>query len=120
MVLASESMSDLKERLSTLQQEYRIRYLKRRAERDREINENCNKDWAYFNSGGKLQQVADLKARLETLQHEYQILSNERARLQGELSNVGMEMLRAEGAARVLQQMIEDASKETEEEHEPV
>lgn len=54
----------------------------------------------------------DLKERLATLKDEYQILSSERARLQNELSNIGMEMLRAEGAARVLQQMIDEQVKE--------
>jgi hypothetical protein len=58
--------------------------------------------------------MTDLKQQLEQEQQEYQILSQTAAQLREQLSQVGQELLRREGAMRLLQRMMEANGKEEE------
>lgn len=54
-----------------------------------------------------------LQQQLETEQQEYQILAQTAASLREQLSQVGQELLRREGAMRLLQRMMETNGKES-------
>ena len=63
--------------------------------------------------------MTDLQTQLEKEQHEYQILSQTAANLREQLSQVGQELLRREGAMRLLQQMMATNGKEVSPDPEP-
>ena len=58
--------------------------------------------------------MTDLQTQLEKEQQEYQILGQTAANLREQLSQVGQELLRREGAMRLLQQMMATNGKEGE------